>query len=201
MLEKYFKGFPEKQALKGTLATVVAYKMSKMASNKFAENFAKGDTAKVPTYEFIGSALATVGSIALYTKIKAKDIGFGLVLGSGLNTVDKLMLLPAIKKSIPESMQPLFSGEMGNDYQQRIADARMDLSEDDVQSIINAAKVNGYLDGFGGSEDAIYITPEERAALIEANFNGYDPDLEEFDRPGGFGGSEEYSDLGSDEFA
>lgn len=199
LLAKYFKGFPEKQALKGTLATVVAYKGSKYLSNMIGESMSKTDSTKKEMWEFIGSAGAVLGSMFAYTKIKTKEIGFGLVLGSGVNAVDKLMLLPSVKKNIPEKMQPLFSGNDSDissaDYMQRVNDARYNLSEDDVRSIVNAAKVNGYLDGFGGElgDDVIALTPEERMALIDNSaMNGYDPTLEEYERPAG---------LGEDEFA
>ena len=165
----------------------------------------KNDSTKKEMWEFIGSAGAVLGSMFAYTKIKSKDIGFGLVLGSGVNAVDKLMLLPSIKKAIPEKMQPLFSGPndvdiSSDDYMRRVSDARYNLSEDDVKSIVNAAKVNGYLDGFGGDlgEDVIAITPEERAALLDNSMNGYDPTLEEFERPSGLG---EDQFAGEEEFA
>ncbi len=205
ILAKYFKGFPEKQALKGTVATVVAYKGSKYISNMIGESMSKEDPKKKELWEFIGSVGSVVGSMFAYTKIRSKDIGFGLVLGSGVNAVDKLMLLPSIKKNIPDKMQPLFSGPndvdiSSDDYMRRVSDARYNLSEDDVKSIVNAAKVNGYLDGFGGDlgEDVIVITPEERAAMLDNSMDGYDPEYEEYDRPAGLG---EDQFAGEEEFA
>lgn len=208
LLAKYFKGFPEKQALNGTVATVVAYKGSKYISNMIGESMAKTDATKKEMWEFIGSAGAVLGSMFAYTKIKSKDIGFGLVLGSGVNAVDKLMLLPAIKKNIPEKMAPLFSGPndydiSSDDYMRRVNDARYNISEDDVKSIVNAAKVNGFLDGFGGDlgEDVIAITPEERMALLDNSaMDGYDPTYEEYDRPAGLG-QDQFVGLREEEFA
>ncbi len=71
LLAKYFKGFPEKQALKGTLATVVAYKGSKYISNMIGESMSKTDATKKEMWEFIGSAGAVLGSMFAYTKIKS----------------------------------------------------------------------------------------------------------------------------------
>ena len=217
LLAKYFKGFPEKQALKGTLSTVIAYKGSKYISNMIGESMTKVDpnnpnpdpklAEKKPMWEFIGSAGSLVVSMFAYTKIKSKDIGFGLVLGSGVNVVDKFMLLPSVKTNIPKEMQPLFSGNdsdiSSDDYMRRVNDARYNFSEDDVKSIVNAAKVNGYLDGFGGDlgEDVIAITPEERMALLDNSaMNGYDPTYEEYDRPAGLG-EDMFAGLPEEEFA
>jgi hypothetical protein len=218
MLEKYFKGFPEKQALKSTVATMFAYKGSKYFSNMMAERLTENAPSnKKPLYEFLMATGATLGSIYAYTKMKSKDIGFGLVLGSGLNTADKFFLLPSIKKAIPEKMQPLFAGENDVDittYDRRVNDARYTLDESDVKDIVNAAKVNGWLNGFEDDNqevgdlgsDVIVITPEERAALLDSKLSGssYDPKLEEFERPSGFGSSEEEMDgdeemMGGDE--
>ena len=57
LLAKYFKGFPEKQALNGTVATVVAYKGSKYISNMIGESMAKTDATKKEMWEFIGSGI------------------------------------------------------------------------------------------------------------------------------------------------
>lgn len=213
MLEKYFKGFPEKQALKGTAATVLSYKGTKWISNMIGEKMSKDDSSKRPMYEFIGSVGSLLASIFAYTKLKSKDIGFGLVLGAGVNLIDKFFLLPQIKKNIPETMQPLFAGPNDvdishDDYMRRVNDARYGLSEDDVKAVVNAARVNGYLAGFENDhasslgEDVIVITPEERAALIDAQqmhglegfdeeMGAYDPTHEEYEYPEAFAGISE----------
>lgn len=234
MLDKVLKNFPKDQTLQSTIATVVSYKASKWFSSKIAAwATAKNDPAsdkvdpnlildpeklqaKKSLYELIGSVVATFGSIYGYKKIKNRNYAYGVVIGTGLNTVDKFFSLPKVKESIPKTMQPLFAGEenqsTGNistaDYERQLGDARFTANEEDVKALLNIAKMNGYLDGFGGEmgSDAIVITPEERAALLESSqMNGeemgaYDPNYLEYEYPSNFAGEEDELD-GEEEFA